>query len=229
MMLKKNIRYLMMAMLMGCMSQGLFAQDNAPASLDNTSSVAGSNSPEKKRVIRVRTYTEEHPLVYEDMWDLWPYAFLNENGEPDGFNVELIRMVLGELKIPYVIKLKEKQDAFEDLRDGKSDLIFGLSAGYHDAYGLYSENPVTLFTQSVASPKDKQEVIFERFIKLEEFIQGTGMGLTICKALTECTGGKIGVNSEGLGKGSTFWIWLPCERRLTPETETVAVDKHLSK
>ena len=42
------------------------------------------------------------------MWDLWPYAFLNENGEPDGFNVELIRMLLGELKIPYVIKLKEK-------------------------------------------------------------------------------------------------------------------------
>lgn len=89
------------------------------------------------------------------MWDLWPYAFLNENGEPDGFNVELIRMLLGELKIPYVIKLKEKQDAFEDLRDGKSDLILGLSAGYHDAYGLYGENPVTLFTQSVASPKDR--------------------------------------------------------------------------
>lgn len=89
------------------------------------------------------------------MWDLWPYAFLNENGEPDGFNVELIRMLLGELKIPYVIKLKGKQDAFEDLRDGKSDLILGLSAGYHDAYGLYSENPVTLFTQSVASPKDR--------------------------------------------------------------------------
>ena len=22
-------------------------------------------------------FTEEHPLVYEDAWDLWPYAFLN--------------------------------------------------------------------------------------------------------------------------------------------------------
>lgn len=102
-----------------------------------------------------RAYTEEHPLVYEDMWDLWPYSFLNENGDPDGFNVELIRMIMDELDIPYVIKLKEKQYAFEDLRDGKSDLILGLSAGYHDAYGHYSENPVTLFTQSVASPKDK--------------------------------------------------------------------------
>ena len=31
-----------------------------------------------------RVYTEQNPLVYEDAWDLWPYAFLNDNGEPDG-------------------------------------------------------------------------------------------------------------------------------------------------
>ena len=34
-----------------------------------------------------RVFTEEHPLVYEDAWDLWPYVFLNENGEPDGYNI----------------------------------------------------------------------------------------------------------------------------------------------
>ena len=32
----------------------------------------------------LRVYTEENPLVYEDVWDLWPYSFLNDNGEPDG-------------------------------------------------------------------------------------------------------------------------------------------------
>lgn len=52
----------------------------------------------------IRTYTEEHPLVYEDVFDLWPYSFLNENGEPDGYNVELIQMMLKELNIPYVIR-----------------------------------------------------------------------------------------------------------------------------
>ena len=26
-----------------------------------------------------REYTEAHPLVYEDVWDLWPYAYLNDN------------------------------------------------------------------------------------------------------------------------------------------------------
>ena len=32
----------------------------------------------------IKVYNEEHPLLYEDAWDLWPYVFLNENGEPDG-------------------------------------------------------------------------------------------------------------------------------------------------
>ena len=64
-------------------------------------------------------------------------------------------------------------------------------------------------------PKEKQEIIFERFVKLDEFVQGTGMGLAICKSIAERLGGKIGVRSEGEGKGTTFWVWIPCERRLT--------------
>ncbi len=105
--------------------------------------------------VHSRSYTEEHPLVYEDAWDLWPYSFLNENGHPDGFNIELIQLICDELNIPYVIKLKSRQDAFDDLRDGKSDLTMALSAGYHDEYGQYGKNTITLFTQSVATPKDK--------------------------------------------------------------------------
>lgn len=107
-----------------------------------------------------RIYTEDKPLVYEDVWDLWPYCFLNENGEPDGFNIELIRLILKELDIPYTIKLKSRQDAFNDLRDGKSDLTMALSAGYHDEYGQYGQNTITLFTQSVATPKNKPIEIY---------------------------------------------------------------------
>ena len=60
-------------------------------------------------------------------------------------------------------------------------------------------------------PKAKQASVFERFVKLNEFVQGTGLGLSICKAIAERCGGKIGVFSEGEGKGSTFWLWIPCE------------------
>lgn len=58
-------------------------------------------------------------------------------------------------------------------------------------------------------PMDKQGSIFERFVKLNDFVQGTGLGLSICKTIAERSNGEIGVISEGEGKGSTFWIWIP--------------------
>lgn len=102
-----------------------------------------------------RVYDEEHPLIYEDVWDLWPYAFLNENGKPDGYNIDLIRLLMNELGIPYVIKMKSQAEAFRDLRDGRSDLMLGLAVGFHDEFGHYSKNAVTLFTQSLVRPKNK--------------------------------------------------------------------------
>lgn len=51
--------------------------------------------------------------------------------------------------------------------------------------------------------------IFERFKKLNPFIQGTGLGLPICKTITEQMGGSIRVESE-YGKGAVFHVWIPC-------------------
>lgn len=61
-------------------------------------------------------------------------------------------------------------------------------------------------------PKEKQASVFERFVKLNDFVQGTGLGLSICKAITERCNGEIGLTSEGEGHGSTFWLWIPCEK-----------------
>ncbi|MBR1484423.1 MAG: transporter substrate-binding domain-containing protein [Prevotella sp.] len=63
-------------------------------------------------------------------------------------------------------------------------------------------------------PKEKQAAVFERFVKLNDFVQGTGLGLSICKSIADRCEGHIGVNSEGEGHGSTFWIWIPCEHKL---------------
>ena len=59
--------------------------------------------------------------------------------------------------------------------------------------------------------KEHQAKIFERFVKLNDFIQGTGLGLSICQAIANACHGDIGVESEGEGHGSTFWIKIPCE------------------
>ena len=109
-----------------------------------------------------RVFSVNSPLIYEDVWDLWPYSFLNDNGDPDGFNVDLIRLIMKELDIPYEIRLKPSSEAFCDLKEGKSDLMLGLAVGFHDEFGKYSKNAVTLFTQSVVTPKNKG-VVIKRF------------------------------------------------------------------
>ena len=82
----------------------------------------------------------------------------------------------------------------------------------------------------IGIPKDKQENIFGRFVKLNSFAQGTGLGLSICHTLVEHMGGHIGVESEE-GHGSTFWFTLPYEEAMTveetpePQYQPIIVEK----
>ena len=60
----------------------------------------------------------------------------------------------------------------------------------------------------IGIPDDLHDKVFTRFEKLNEFSQGTGLGLRISRAIVEAAGGEVGFTSK-LGVGSTFWAWLP--------------------
>ena len=93
------------------------------------------------------------PLIYEDAWDLWPYTFLNESGEPDGYNIDLLKLICKRLDIPFIIKLKPTSEALIDLRNGKSDLMMGMDAHFHDEFSHYGTSVLNLFTHSVLHHK----------------------------------------------------------------------------
>lgn len=62
----------------------------------------------------------------------------------------------------------------------------------------------------IGIPEDLHDKVFTRFEKLNEFSQGTGLGLTISRAIVEAAGGEVGFTSTP-GVGSTFWAWLPLD------------------
>jgi signal transduction histidine kinase len=72
------------------------------------------------------------------------------------------------------------------------------------------ENDVRIWVKDTGKgiPVEDQEKIFERFVKLDEFIPGTGLGLSVAKSHVLSLNGTIGVESQ-VGEGSTFWIELP--------------------
>ena len=79
--------------------------------------------------------------------------------------------------------------------------------------GLHIEGRLRFIVRDTGhglSPEDisKLFVPFERLGAARTQIEGTGIGLTLCKRLVEAMNGQIGVLSE-IGQGSTFWVELP--------------------
>jgi signal transduction histidine kinase len=60
----------------------------------------------------------------------------------------------------------------------------------------------------VGIPKNKQNIIFERFEKVNEYIQGTGLGLAICQMTLDKMGGKIRVDNDYI-HGARFICTIP--------------------
>lgn len=83
--------------------------------------------------------------------------------------------------------------------------------GYIKMGYICKDNGVEIYVEDTGMGIEEKNLtkIFDRFEKLNSFIQGTGLGLPICKSIVEQMGGRIWVESE-LGKGSIFHVWLPC-------------------
>jgi PAS domain S-box-containing protein len=58
-----------------------------------------------------------------------------------------------------------------------------------------------------------QDTVFAPFVKLDHKGQGSGLGLSLVKRIVEVHGGCIWVESEGMGRGSTFCFTIPVEQK----------------
>ncbi len=76
----------------------------------------------------------------------------------------------------------------------------------------------------IGIPPDKLETIFQEFAQIDTSTTrkagGTGLGLPISRRLVEMHGGRLWAESKGVsGKGSTFYVELPLEARISEPIE----------
>ena len=81
--------------------------------------------------------------------------------------------------------------------------------------GTVGDKEVCLAVQDTGEGLNADQLasVFDRFYRGDKSRSresgGTGLGLAIVKAIIEAHDGRVAAQSEGLGRGSTFSIFLP--------------------
>ena len=77
-----------------------------------------------------KAYDAETPLVIACNWDMAPYEFNNE-GEPDGYNIQRLGTILDKLQIQYKVLMTEGEEAMAAFERHEADIIIDPGYRYH--------------------------------------------------------------------------------------------------
>ena len=121
--------------------------------------------------------------------------------------------------VPILLQCQKNQLLIESDREKLMEIIdnlmqnavkFTTEGQITLGYDLVEDDRVRIWVRDTGKgiAEADHERIFDRFIKLDEYIPGTGLGLSVAKSHVQSLGGTIGVDSK-LGEGSTFWIEMP--------------------
>ena len=95
-------------------------------------------------------YSQEKPLIIVSDWDFQPFEFLNNDGKPSGYNIEVLDMILNKLDIPHKFVMQEWYLATEMFEKRDADLIHALYAYYKDAPFVPTKKYINYYNLKVA-------------------------------------------------------------------------------
>ena len=182
----------------------------------------------KTDITRIAEATEKMQWLLNDLLELSRIGRLMHPPEVIPFEEiarEALEMVSGHLNAKNVkIKIaadrqllygdrQRLREVFENLLDNAVKylgaqqapaIIIGVRSAGDEAVYYVQDNGIGLAPQY-------REKIFGLFEKLDPAVEGTGVGLAIVKRVIEVHGGRIWVESKGMGHGSTFCFTLPAK------------------
>lgn len=130
-------------------------------------------------------------------------------------NTELVRMV-EELNVAEDFVLNTSESLVEKVL---KNLINNSVKFTHEGYitvGTKLEDNGKSFLffvtdTGVGIPEGKEEEVFERFTKIDEFVPGTGLGLSLCRVIANKLGGTIFIDRTYKEQGTRMVLKLPVQ------------------
>lgn len=99
--------------------------------------------------ITSRTITVKGDIYYP------PFEFINDRGEPDGFNVELFQVIAEMLGLKYELTLGVWNEVRKELENGEIDMLLGVLISEERAKNIKFGIPHSVITHGIFTHKDK--------------------------------------------------------------------------
>ena len=117
---------------------------------------------------------------------------------PEGVQISFVE------KMPYCIIMSDKNRLAQIITNFINNAIKFTKEGSIRFGYRHKDDKLLFYVRDTGCgiEPEKKDLVFNRFVKLNSFAQGTG------QMIVKKMGGEIGVESQ-LGKGSTFWFTLP--------------------
>ena len=102
-------------------------------------------------------YTDERPLIIACDWDFRPFEFLDSHGQPAGYNIEVLGMILKRLEIPHRFVMSEWSEAARSFDTREADLIHAMPMHYRARPFIATKKYVNYYSlraaRNVSTPK----------------------------------------------------------------------------
>ncbi len=124
-----------------------------------------------------------------------PFEFINDAGEPDGFNVELFRLIAEDIGLNFTIELGPWRHVIHEMETGQADVLMGLMVSEQRSANMLFGLPHSVITHGIFTPKGSaineledlkgKSVIVQDRDRMHEYLIETGLAGQIITVNTQ--------------------------------------------